>query len=185
MSKLYYISQGQTPEQHLINIQLVAENGADWIQLRLKNHPNEIFLATAQKALEICHRNGAKLFINDKVVIASEVSADGIHIGQDDISPVDAKVIYIGLGPYRFTGTKKELSPILGLEGIRDIIVELRAKGYQTPVVAIGGIEVEDCKELFSIGVSRIAVSGLLTNKSADEIKSIVNQVNGLIKESI
>ena len=94
MSKLYYISQGQTPEQHLINIQLVAENGVDWIQLRLKNHPNEIFLATAQKALEICHRNGVKLFINDQVAVAYDVSADGIHIGQDDISPVDAKVIF-------------------------------------------------------------------------------------------
>ena len=209
MNRLYYISQGVSPEQHLNNIQLVAENGIRWIQLRLKDYSDDIVRATAKKALVICRDNDAQLFINDYVDIANEIGADGVHIGQEDIAPLKAKSIfkegllggtantleqclilaknkvdYIGLGPFRFTGTKKKLSPILGLEGIHNIIKELRLNGYDTPIIAIGGIKIEDCESLFNIGVDKVAVSGLLTGKTANEIKSIAAELNELVRQN-
>lgn len=71
---------------------------------------------------------------------------------------------YIGLGPYRFTETKKRLSPILGIEGYRTIMQQCRAAGYTLPVFAIGGIELEDVRALMQTGISGIAVSGAIIN---------------------
>lgn len=67
---------------------------------------------------------------------------------------------YIGLGPFRFTQTKKRLSPILGLEGYRRIISQCEEAGIHLPIYAIGGIELEDIPDLMKAGVHGIAISG-------------------------
>lgn len=69
---------------------------------------------------------------------------------------------YIGLGPYRFTKTKQNLSPILGLEGYRTIVKLCREAGYHIPIFAIGGIELDDVRELMQTGIAGIAVSGAI-----------------------
>lgn len=73
-------------------------------------------------------------------------------------SPVD----YIGLGPFRFTTTKKNLSPVLGLEGYREIISRCRAAGIHLPILAIGGITIEDIPQLMETGISGIALSSTI-----------------------
>lgn len=77
ISKLQYISQGNTPEHHLENIQQACVAGAEWVQLRLKDTPEDIVLSTAQKAREITGHFQTRLIINDYYRIAIEVKADG------------------------------------------------------------------------------------------------------------
>jgi thiamine-phosphate pyrophosphorylase len=100
------------------------------------------------------------------------------HIQQRAEEGVD----YIGLGPYRFTTTKQKLSPVLGLEGYRQIMYKVKAAGIQLPVVAIGGIIAEDVPGLLSAGIYGVAVSGAITN--ADNKREIVEGFNTLINHA-
>ncbi|NAS31270.1 thiamine phosphate synthase [Flavobacteriaceae bacterium R38] len=186
ISKLHYISQGKTAEEHLQNIQRACVSGADWIQLRLKDMNEEDLLDTAIKAREITSHFQTRLIINDHHKIAIEVKADGVHLGKSDICPIiarkelfswqiiggtantlddcltliDKKVDYIGLGPYQFTKTKENLSPILGKNGYIAIIEELKT---DIPVLAIGGIDITNVEEIIDTGVYGIAVSSEIT----------------------
>ncbi|EPR72720.1 Thiamin-phosphate pyrophosphorylase [Winogradskyella psychrotolerans RS-3] len=186
LSKLHYISQGKTPQDHLENIQKACENGVELVQLRLKEMALDIILETAKKAREVTTQFKVKLIINDHYKIAKAVKADGVHLGKTDACPLkartylgkqyliggtantleDCKVLiekrvdYIGLGPFQFTETKKNLSPILGIEGYKQLIGTLKT---DTPIIAIGGICMEDVSAIINTGVYGIAVSGTIT----------------------
>lgn len=186
ISKLQYITQGATPKEHLENIQNACASGAEWIQLRLKNVSKKVLLDTAQKAREITEHYQTRLIINDHYKIAKEVKADGVHLGKKDVSPtiardflyswqiiggtantlddckkmISKKVDYIGLGPYQFTETKENLSPVLGITGYKVLIEELQT---EIPVIAIGGIKIADTKAILETGVYGVAVSGEIT----------------------
>lgn len=199
--KLQYISQGKTLEDHLSNIRKVCEGGGKWIQLRLKNVEEEKYINIAEKAKIICDEFDSKLIINDNVSIALKVDADGVHLGKNDMPPAKAREIlgpqkvigatantlndcielhnqtvdYIGLGPYRFTTTKENLSPVLGLAGYSYILQELKRKNYNLPVIAIGGILEKDISPIIKTGVSGVAVSGMLTG--SENINEIIERV--------
>ena len=186
INKLHYISQGATPKEHIENIQNACQSGAELVQLRLKNLSDKKILKTALEAREITNHFQTRLIINDHYKIAKEVKADGVHLGKSDACPTEARkhlyswqiiggtantledcknlinkeVDYIGLGPFRFTTTKENLSPVLGLDGYSLIIEELKA---ETPIIAIGGITENDIAELLKTGVSGIAMSGEIT----------------------
>ena len=186
ISKLHYISQGNTPKEHLNNIQSACTAGADWVQLRLKNVDAKTILETAKKAREITEHFQTRLIINDYYKVAKEVNADGVHLGKKDACPkkvkeylgkfysvggtantiedckklIEKKVDYIGLGPFQFTETKKKLSPVLGTFGYKVIVEELKT---DTPIIAIGGIELKHVSEIISTGVFGVAVSGAIT----------------------
>lgn len=196
---LHYISQGSSPKEHLENIQTACSSGAELVQLRLKNQPEKIVLETAQQAREITSKFQVLLIINDHYNIAAAVKADGVHLGKLDSCPtkvrkelaswqliggtantledcktlIHKKVDYIGLGPFRFTKTKENLSPVLGINGYVTILEELKT---ELPVIAIGGIVIDDVTELMKTGIHGIAVSGDITrnfNSIADFKKSI------------
>lgn len=184
--KLHYISQGATPEEHLDNIQQACTSGAELVQLRLKNETQATVLVIAKKAREITGHYQTRLIINDNYKVAKEVKADGVHLGKTDTCPIIArkhlekwqiiggtantledcktliskKVDYIGLGPFRFTTTKDKLSPVLGIDGYNDIIQKLETK---IPIIAIGGIEIEDILDIMMTRVDGIAMSGAIT----------------------
>ncbi|MGS2764953.1 thiamine phosphate synthase [Sinomicrobium sp. M5D2P9] len=201
---LQYISQGQTPDEHLEHIRNVCLSGGKWIQLRMKDYTERDVLKTAFQALDICKQYDAKLLIDDHVSVAKATGADGVHLGKNDLPPGAArkilgpgfiiggtantiedieelareKVDYIGLGPFRFTTTKKNLSPVLGVEGYSRIMEEVKLKKIDIPIIAIGGITREDIVPILKTGIAGIAVSGLLTqkdngNKSFDLEKTI------------
>ena len=197
---LHYISQGSTPKEHLENIQKACSSGAELVQLRLKNQPEKIVLETAQQAREITSKFQALLIINDHYKIAAAVKADGVHLGKLDSCPTKArkelaswqliggtantledckilihkKVDYIGLGPFRFTKTKENLSPVLGINGYLTIFEELKTA---IPVIAIGGIVIDDVSELMKTGIHGIAVSGEITRNfnSIPDFKKRIN----------
>ncbi|WP_276166180.1 thiamine phosphate synthase [Zobellia alginiliquefaciens] len=184
--KLHYISQGKTPEEHLENIQKACTSGAELVQLRLKNVKKNVVLKTAEKAREITAHYQTRLIINDHYQIAKEVKADGVHLGKTDADPAVARkllgeyymiggtantlddclalvkkgVDYIGLGPFRFTTTKENLSPIIPLMGYHSIVEELKS---DTPIIAIGGITLDDVPAILKTKVHGIAASGEIT----------------------
>lgn len=174
------------PEQ----VEAVCRGGCRWVQLRAKDASREEFIRIGHAVKEICRRYGALFLINDRVDIAMELDADGVHLGKEDMNPLEARkllgyskiiggtcntfddvveryrqqVDYIGLGPFRFTSTKKRLSPILGLEGYRQIAEKCRETGIRLPIHAIGGIREDDIQPILATGITGIALSSLLKN---------------------
>ena len=195
ISRLHYITQDLPDFSHAELAEFACKGGANWIQLRVKNKSYEEWLKIAQKTKLVCLKYGAKLIINDNVQIAKEIGADGVHLGKDDMNPKEARKIlgnnfiiggssntmddvkwlmdngvdYIGVGPFRFTSTKEKLNPVLGLKGIADIITQL--PNYPIPIIAIGGIKLEDVESLMQTGIHGVAVSSAI-NLSENKIEA-------------
>ena len=160
----------------------------------MKDATPEQILPVAEQMLDMCNACGATLIIDDHVDIAEQIKAHGVHLGKNDM-PVsqarqrlgEAYIIggtantfediaalaaagadYIGCGP--------NLSPILGLEGYRDIMRRMREEGITLPVVAIGGIGFDDIPQIMSTGVNGIALSGsvLRAEDPASEMRRIL-----------
>ena len=135
-----------------------------------------------------------------------ELGADGVHLGLKDMPIVEARRIlgpkaiiggtanafedvllhyksganYIGCGPYRFTTTKKNLAPTLGLEGYQKLFEQMREADIHLPVVAIGGIEKEDIPALMQAGASGIAISGTILK--ADNPEEMTEELINIIQ---
>ena len=198
-----YISQGASISEHLKNIKKVTESGGKWVQLRLKDIGLVDYLNAAKEARTICDSHGAVLIINDNIGVAGESMADGVHLGLTDTKATEARkqlgkeaiiggtantfedclyqisngVDYLGIGPYRFTQTKKKLSPILGLEGFKTTVQKLITSGNNLPVVGIGGILLSDVPEIVTTGLSNIAVSGMLSDISVQERREKIKRI--------
>lgn len=166
-------------------VHFACENGVDWIQLRIKNKQHDEVLQIAQEAIAICKEYKVTLIINDHVGICKAVDADGVHVGKTDMSVAEAREIlgahkiiggtantiqdivrlyddgvdYVGLGPFQFTETKQNLSPVLGIEGYEKIINKMRNARIQLPIIAIGGIGKDDVEVIIESGVYGIAIS--------------------------
>jgi len=188
MARLYFLTMDDAPIGPVQQVEAACRAGILWIQLRMKLALDEEVLEAARAAKRICSEWGCKLVVNDRVEVALKADADGVHLGKEDMPVSEARRLlgegkmiggtantiediredwrqgadYIGLGPYRFTTTKKNLSPILGLEGYRRIMGQVKAEGIGLPVVAIGGIGMEDAAPLYEAGVQGIAFSGML-----------------------
>ena len=190
------------PEQ----VEAVCKGGCRWVQLRMKEADREEFIRIGRTVKEICKRHGALFLVNDNVDIALELDADGVHLGKEDMNPLEARRIlgyskiiggtcntfedvvarfrqqvdYIGLGPFTYTTTKKRLSPVLGLEGYRRIIDACREEGIYLPVHAIGGIREDDIQPILNTGVTGIALSSLLKNSEdiTAKTKEIMRKLN-------
>jgi thiamine-phosphate diphosphorylase len=190
MAQLYFLTMDDAPIAHVQQVEAACRAGIKWIQLRMKQASDEEMLEVAKMARGICLRWGCRFIVNDRVGVALGAEADGVHLGKADMAVNEARGIlgpdaiiggtantvedvrkhwregadYIGLGPFRFTTTKKNLSPILGLEGYRRILQELQIEGFRLPVFAIGGIGSEDVEALVEAGCSGVAFSGMLVN---------------------
>ena len=188
ISTLHYITQDLTHVSHWEQARLACEGGADWVQLRMKNRAYSDWKETALRTQEVCKKFGTTFIINDNAQIALEIEADGVHLGKTDFSPIEAremlggkfiiggtsntfedvlflheaKVNYIGLGPFRFTKTKKNLSPILGLEGYQSILQQYKMANLSLPIIAIGGITLDDVAILKANNLHGIAISSLI-----------------------
>ena len=187
---------------YLDSVRIALEGGCRWIQLRMKDASPEEILPIAEKALAMCREYHATFIIDDHVELAKQIKADGVHLGKLDMPIAEARRIlgkdfliggtantfedvlahyqagadYIGCGPFRFTTTKKNLSPVLGLEGYRRIVLQMKEAGIHLPIVAIGGITKEDIPSLMKTGITGIALSGsiLRAEHPTEEMKEIV-----------
>lgn len=183
---------------------MALEGGCRWVQLRMKDASEADFLSAAKEISKLCKQHNAVFVLDDHAEWVEHTGADGVHLGKNDM-PVDEarrllgkdRIIggtantfedverlnrqgadYIGCGPFRFTTTKKNLSPVLGLEGYRNIVEQMKMHNIGLPIVAIGGILEEDIEAIMQTGVSGIAVSGGILNAEnpVEEMQKFVNK---------
>ena len=187
---IQFISHFNDKYSYLDSIRLALDGGCKWVQLRMKDASEEEFLRNAHQARKLCDQYQATFIIDDHVELVRECSADGVHLGKNDMPIAEARRLlgddfiiggtantfddvlshyrssanYIGCGPFRFTTTKKGLSPILGLEGYQDIVAKMKSQSIDIPIVAIGGITIDDIPSIMQTGVNGIALSGTVLN---------------------
>lgn len=189
--RLQFITHYNERYSYEDSAKIALDGGCRWIQLRIKDAEEEFLEQMALRVQSMCREYGATFIIDDNVLLAKKIGADGVHLGKNDMPVAQARQIlgekfiiggtvntfedilyhlkngtpdYFGCGPFRFTSTKKNLAPVLGLEGYRDIVLKMRERGIDIPLVAIGGITKEDIPQLLECGVSGIALSGSIIN---------------------
>lgn len=176
--------------------------GITLLQLREKNLTDRKMLQEAQELLPLCHQHGVPLIINDRVQVALDAGADGVHLGQGDMSPREARAIlgpdaiigvsartvesaqkaeqegadYLGVGAVFSTSTKTDAKNI-SLETLRQI-----ARVVHIPVVAIGGIGPDNILELLGCGIQGVAVvSSIFAQKNiaqaASRLRALSEQI--------
>ena len=179
---LYFVTDhnltGGRPQLNVV--QAALEGGVKLVQYRDKDLPDGGFEREARAALELCRRHGALLLINDRVAVAKAIGADGVHLGQGDMDPAEARRIlgqdaviglsthnreevlaaefapvdYINIGPMFATATKDHsLYPALGA----DLVLELAGLSGH-PFTTMGGIKRAHLQDLFSRGVTTVAM---------------------------
>ena len=202
IDRLHFISNETESMSHIDSIHLALGAGCRWIQLRVKNRPEEEVLSLAWEATRLCDSYAAKLVINDFPRVARAVEAYGLHLGLTDMPIPDARALvgsdmviggtantwedialrmnegadYVGLGPFRFTTTKQNLSPVLGATGYDSLIARMAHAARSVPIIAIGGILPEDIPALRAAGVHGVAMSSAVIN--ADDPKKTVYQIH-------
>ena len=172
------ISSNITKKSVKETARLVIDGGADAVQLREKTISDSKFISLAREVRDITTKRGSLLIINDRVHVVRKVNADGIHLGQQDMSALEARNIigdekiigvsthsitqarqaqkdgadYIAIGPIYPTSTKDH-EPSVGIEIIHEI-----SEAVSIPIIAIGAITLENLDGVLKAGASRIAV---------------------------
>lgn len=190
MISLQFITHQTDKYSYLESARMALEGGCKWIQLRMKETPLDEVEAVALQLKPMCRDHEAILVLDDHVELAKKLEVDGVHLGKTDMPVAEARQLlgeafiiggtantfedvemhyragadYVGIGPFRFTTTKKNLSPVLGLEGYASILSDMEKAGIKLPVVAIGGITYEDIPAILETGVNGIALSGTILN---------------------
>ncbi|AFJ08163.1 thiamin-phosphate pyrophosphorylase [Prevotella intermedia] len=198
MNNIQFITHENQRFDHVEGAEMALRGGCKWVQLRMKDATDNKFLSIGRKVAALCRNHNATFLLNDRVHLVTELGADGVHLGKNDMPISEARRIlgnekiiggtantfadvqhlaaqgadYIGCGPFRYTPTKRNLAPILGLEGYRNILKQMQQAGINLPLIAIGGIVSTDIATLQDIGVSGIAVSGAVL-EAADPIKEM------------
>ena len=203
--RLQFITHFTERYTYLDSAMMALEGGCRWIQLRMKDAVEAEIERVALQILPECRRRGAVFVIDDHVELALRVGADGVHLGKNDMPVDEARRLaggnfiiggtantfedvqrlaaqgadYIGCGPFRFTTTKKNLAPMLGIEGYKDILSRMKEHGITLPLVAIGGITRDDIPRLMAVGVSGIAISGsvLRAENHVEEMKNVIEML--------
>ena len=206
-TNLQFITHYTEKYSYIDSARIALEGGCRWIQLRMKDADASTLEETALIVQKMCKDYGATFIIDDHVLLTKKIKADGVHLGKNDMPIAEARRLlgdsfiiggtvnslddvratlqsatpnYFGCGPFRFTSTKKNLAPILGHEGYRNIIREMKEGGIRIPLVAIGGIRKEDISELMADGVHGIALSSsiLRAENPVEEMKGIIETLN-------
>jgi thiamine-phosphate pyrophosphorylase len=195
--RIHFVSYGDKYNNHIPSIQKVLDAGIDLVQLRIKGMEDMECREQVLEAKRLCELYNADFILNDRVQLAKVCGVSGVHLGQKDMSVTEARellgdeatiggtansldqmiklakegVNYIGLGPYRFTETKKNLSPILGHEGIQEQLRGFATLNLEVPVYIIGGILETDFNRIKELPLKGIAVSSLFADRSSKEIE--------------
>ena len=146
------------------NLEMAIKAGIHCVHLGKNDLPvSEAWRIIAEKELDDLFLVGATANTFEDILAADQEGAS-----------------YIGLGPYRFTDTKKNLSPVLGLEGYQKIMEQYREAGLKIPIFAIGGIQFEDIAPLMQTGIEGIAVSGAIINADdpVEETRRFIREIN-------
>ena len=175
---------------HVDQVEKLIGGGASLVQLREKYASPRDFYESARKTIGLTRSNGVRIIINDRADIALALRADGVHLGQDDLPPEKAREIlgenaiigfsthnlaqavgaiklpidYIAIGPVFESHTKENPDAVIGLVGLRAV----RDAIGDFPLVAIGGITLENLSLVFDAGADSAAMIGALIFKPSD-----------------
>lgn len=170
------LSRGRS---HLEVAHLAIEGGASIIQFREKEMTTRELVETARRLKELTNQNDVPFIVNDRLDVALAVDADGVHVGQDDMPAALARQLigphkilgvsastaeealqaerdgadYVSASPVFTTPTKPDAPPPTGLEGLKAIV-----EAVNLPVIAIGGINQENAREVMEAGAQGVAV---------------------------
>ncbi len=185
ISKFHYLTQDLPGRTHVEQAQAACQAGANWLQYRCLTKNDENLINEINQVAEICDDWGATLILTNHYHLLDKVDAQGVHIedfdadfstiraqvGEDKTLGASATNIkqllalqatnvvdYCGYGPFAHTTTKPNDKPLLGFDGYRF----LQHHNITMPVIAVGGIPLNDVKQLLETGVYGIAVSGAI-----------------------
>lgn len=207
---IYFImgSQNSGARDPFELLEAALSGGITHFQLREKGHgalKGEALLEFALRCRQLCHNYGVPLIINDHVELACEIEADGIHVGQDDVSALYARKIigkekilgvsvhsvkeaqqailhgadYVGMGPVFGTVSKPDAKAPAGVKGI----LAVKNKFPALPILGIGGITPENAGQVWKSGVSGIAVISSITE--AEDIEGRIKALRTSCKEGV
>jgi len=187
ISKLHYLTQDLPHRSYVQQVQIACGAGANWIQYRCLTRPDDELIDEINEIAAICDDWGATLIVTNHYELLDRVDAQGVHIEDFDADLIairkhigDDKTLgtsaaniesllrlqntgvvdYCGYGPFAHTDTKPNDKPLLGFEGYR----ELQKHPIDIPVIAVGGIQINDVEPLIKTGVYGIAVSGAVNS---------------------
>ena len=172
-------ARGITPLD-LLDVWLDA--GVRFVQLRAKRLTGGAMLSLAEPMASRCRAAGVTFIVNDRADVAKMAGAHGVHVGQDDLSPSDARTVvggaaivgcsthdaaqaaaalrepisYLAIGPVFSTASKRNPDPVVGLETVARAAAAAHAAGV--PLVAIGGITIESARAVLDAGADAVAV---------------------------
>ncbi len=204
--KVQFITDNRHGYSHTQAAEMALKGGCRWVQLRMKGATDAEIIEEGKQVAKLCKAYDATFIVDDKVHLVKELNADGVHLGKQDMPIRETREIlgkeyiiggtantmddivrlnaegadYIGCGPYRFTTTKENLSPTLGLNGYSQIVKGMREKGIHLPIVAIGGITEKDIPRLMRTGITGIALSSsvLRDNHPTNSMKEIITTIS-------
>ncbi|QDV75039.1 thiamine phosphate synthase [Botrimarina mediterranea] len=196
-ARLYVLIDGsESSEAFARRVETLCEAGADVLQLRDKSLDDRTLVERARHLASLCRRHGVTSIINDRADIAVAAGADGIHVGQEELTVADARSVvgpgrlvgvsthsieqartavlagadYLGVGP-TFPSTTKAFAEFPGLDFVRQVAAEV-----SLPAFAIGGITPANVSEVVTAGLRRVAVSGAVSGAS-DPIAAVESLV--------
>jgi thiamine-phosphate pyrophosphorylase len=183
---------------------LLVDYEIAFVQLRMKDKPEDLILETARAMREITQGTKTRLIINDNPNIVKTIRADGVHVGQNDMPYNEARTIagekaivgmsthsvrqmrdacrlkpdYVGVGPVYATPTKKNPDPVIGIEGMKEMLAQATV-----PAVAIGGITLENLPLVLEAGAKNFCmVRPITTSKEPEKVlKEILKVYSGFV----
>lgn len=207
--RLQFITHYSEKYTYIDSARIALEGGCRWIQLRMKDTDTSLVEDTAIVIQKMCKDYGATFIVDDHVLLAKKINADGVHLGKNDMPIAEARKAlgnsfiiggtvnsfedilntlqsatpdYFGCGPFRFTATKKNLAPILGCEGYQAIVEKMKNMNINIPLIGIGGIEKSDIPMLLESGLTGIALSSSIL-KACNPIKEMRDIVEMIYKK--
>lgn len=203
---LQFITNTDSQVSVVDQVKGVIAGGGRWVQIRMKDASDEEISKVIEEIKPLCIETETFLILDDRVELAKTLDVGGVHLGKEDMLPSKARMIlgpaavigvtantiddikavrsldidYIGIGPFAYTDTKKNLSPVLGIEGIKQLCNQMEELEINIGHVAVGGIKLDDVDALMNAGVNGIAVSGAIAY--ANDIKKATEDFLGALK---
>ncbi|TKC02883.1 thiamine phosphate synthase [Pedobacter frigoris] len=188
IEKLHFITHDIEQYTHIEQAQIACESGAKWIQYRCLTKSDDELLKDINAIAEICDDWGATLIVTDHIHLNGKADIQGFHIEDMDADFLKIRdelgeaitiggssntleglirlnkegVDYAGLGPFYETTTKLNGFPLLGIDGYQTTMLKLREHQIDLPVLAVGGVTIEDVDALMQTGIFGIAASAAI-----------------------
>ena len=191
---------------HIDVARAALEGGADVVQLRCKEAGGREMCGLASGITDMLEESGSDCIfvVNDRIDVAQAVGAHGVHLGQDDIEAAAARSLigedmllgisavnveearaavrdgadYLGVGPIFSTPSKTDAAAPIGLDGLRAI-----REAVDVPIVAIGGINEENARQVLEAGADGVAVISAVTG--AEHMSDAVRGLRRLVDDCL